>query len=270
MSISVSKCILIGSQLALGASMAMCMAGCADALSYSKEDRAAGMTMYNNGNYVEATAAFTNAARQDPRDFKSYYYEGACYAARQDYEQAIAAYRTCLAVMPLTLEGKNSPNFRNKAIDALATSIAHSQSHGIETAALEKKCATTPSAQNQWLLAKVYRYTGDADSAIVAYNKAILIDPNNFAIAKEAGLYELALGQTNRAEFALNKAHEDDPADAQVNDALRGLGVPTSAQPGTSSDLSSLPASTNTGPAWDPNKVHTDAAQASQVQTPRN
>ena len=152
----VSKYLFVAAGLALGASAMLTTAGCADALSYAKDDRATGMSLYNDGNYLEATAAFANATRQDPRDFKSYYYEGASYEAQHKYQQAISCYRACLDEMPLTLEGKNSPDFRNKTIDSLATAIAHSESHGIETAALEKKCDGKASVEDQWLLAKVY------------------------------------------------------------------------------------------------------------------
>lgn len=269
MSVSVSKCIVRFVQVAAGVSLALSVAGCANALSYAKDDRSTGMGLYNDGNYVEATAAFSNATRQNPRDYQSFYYEGASYEAQHKYQQAISCYRSCLDVMPLTLDGKNAPEFRAKTIDSLATAIAHSASHGVETVALENKCAGKASVEDQWLLAKVYRYTGDADAAIDAYTKAILIDPNNFTIAKEAGLYESSLGQTSRAQFALKKAHAANPGDTQVSDALRDMGVATSSQPRSSRDLSITPVAAP-GPAWDPTKVHTDASEASSVQTPRN
>ena len=268
MSVSTTKILFAAASLSVGASMMLTAGGCANALSYAKDDRATGMSLYNDGNYVEATAAFSNATRQDPRDFRSYYYEGASYEAQHKYQQAISCYRASLDEMPLTLDGKNSPEFRNKTIDSLATAIAHSESHGIETAALEKKCAGKASVEDQWLLAKVYRYTGDADAAIDAYTKAILIEPDNFTIAKEAGLYEAALGQAERAQFALKKAHAADGSDAQVNDALRDLGVAVAQPSRTTRDLSIAP-STGSGPAWDASHVHTDASEASSVQTPR-
>ena len=199
--------------------------GCADALTYAKDANAKGMELYNQGNYVEAAAAFNDATRQDPRDYKSYYFEGSSYEATHQYQRAIGSYRACLDEMPLTLEGSNNKPFRYRVLDALATSIAHSESHGIETAKLEKKAAGKASVEDQWLLAKVYRYTGDADAAIEAYNKAVLIDPEFFPVAKEAGLYEASLGQSDRAIFALKKAYAVNPDDTEVNDALKTLGV---------------------------------------------
>ena len=44
-------------------------------------------------------------------------------------------------------------------------------------------------------------------------------------MAKEAGLYEEGLKQNDRAAITLKKAYADNPDDAEVNDALRRLGV---------------------------------------------
>jgi tetratricopeptide (TPR) repeat protein len=199
--------------------------GCADSLIYAKDARRDGLALYNQGEYGDAAACFANATRQDPRDYRSYYDLGATYDAMHSYQQAIEAYRSCLDVMPLTLEGADNATFRRRAVDSLATSIAHSDNHQFETAALEKKCAGKALVEDQWLLAKIYRYTGDADAAVDSYNKAVLIAPTDFPLAKEAGLYDQSLGQTQRATFALKKAYAANPNDMQVNGALRQLGV---------------------------------------------
>jgi tetratricopeptide (TPR) repeat protein len=232
-----SKSVLVAAQAVLASSLLIgAVGGCADALTYAKDASKQGMGLYNQGNYPEAAASFANATRQNPQDYRSYYYMGASYQNMHDYQQAISAYRSCLDVMPLTLEGKNDTPFHNRTIDALATAISKSQSQGVETVALEKKCAGKGLVEDQWLLAKIYRYTGDADAAIDAYNKAVLIDPSNFTIAKEAGLYEAGLGQAPRATFALKKAYAVNPDDQQVNAALRSLGV-TGSSPRDQRDL---------------------------------
>ncbi len=220
-----SKRLLLAVNLLAAGALLIGAVGCADSLVYAKDSRANGLALYNQGEYGEATACFANATRQDPRDYRSYYYLGASYDAMHSYEQAVEAYHACLDVMPLTLEGANNTSYRLRALDSLATAIAHCDSHGVETAALEKKCAGKASVEDQWLLAKIYRYTQDADAAVDSYNKAVLIAPTNFVLAKEAGLYDQSLGQTQRATFALKKAYAVNSDDRQVNAALRQLGV---------------------------------------------
>src|SRR3954470_8806861 len=213
-----TRTIVLLAANAVIASSLLLSGGCADGLTYAKDARRDGMALYNEGNYTEAVGAFPHAARQDPRDYKSYYYLGASYQAQHQYQQATSAYRSCMDVMPMTIEGKNDTAFRYRVFDALATTIAKSETHGVETVALEQKCAGKASVDVQWMLAKVYRYTGDADAAIDAYNKAVLIAPTNFTLTKEAGLYEQNLGQNDRATFALKKAFASNPNDEQVND----------------------------------------------------
>jgi tetratricopeptide (TPR) repeat protein len=106
-------------------------------------------------------------------------------------------------------------------------------------------------------LAKVYRYTGDADAAVDAYNKAVLMGPQNFPLAKEAGLYDQSLGQTQRATFALKKAYAVSSDDVQVNGALRQLGVSMEPTAGGGVQFPQLGGDQEAGPA-------------SSIQTPRD
>jgi tetratricopeptide (TPR) repeat protein len=268
---SISRVILSTAQAVIAGSLLLgAAAGCADSLIYAKDSSKAGMQLYNEGSYPEAAASFANATRQDPSDYKSFYFEGASYQNLHEYQQAVRSYRSCISVMPMTLDGKNDTAFRYRTIDALATSIAKSASVGVETVALEKKVAGKAQPEDQWLLAKIYRYSGDADAAIDAYNKAVLIDPNNFTVAKEAGLYEAGLGQSQRAVFALKKAQAINGDDEQVNLALRGLGVNTSANAGIDRDLSQTPSQNASTAAWNPNAPHATAADNAVSQTPRD
>src|SRR5256885_1995975 len=118
--------VLLAANAALATSLLVTGVGCADSLTYAKDARRDGMALYNEGNYTEAVGAFANATRQDPRDYKSYYYLGASYQAQHQYQQATSAYRSCLDVMPMTLDGKNDTQFRYRTIDALATAMAKS------------------------------------------------------------------------------------------------------------------------------------------------
>ena len=268
---SLSKYVLIAANAVIASSLLLGSAGgCADALTYAKDARRDGMSLYNEGNYTEATAAFANATRQDPRDYRSYYYLGASNEAEHQYQRAISAYHSCLDVMPLTLEGKNNVAFRNRAIDSLATAISKSESQHEETTSLEQKCAGKANVEDQWLLAKIYRYTGDADAAIEAYNKAVRIDPDNFTIAKEAGLYEQSLGQTQSATFALKKAYAINPNDQQVNDALRGQGVVVGPSLKDSHDLAQPAMPRGPLPEWNASRTNNAPAESPTVQTPRD
>jgi tetratricopeptide (TPR) repeat protein len=203
--------------------------GCAasDSLTYAKDASHQGMALYQDGDYVDASAAFASATRQNPCDYASYYYLGCCYQEMGSVQQSIGAYRSCLDIMPMTLEGKQNLYLRYKTMDALAAAIAKSATCSDEITAMEKKCAGKASVDDQWMLAKVYRCCGDADAAVEAYNKCVLIDPSRFEIAKEAGLYEAVLGQNERAAFTLKKAYAVKSDDPQVNSALHKLGVVT-------------------------------------------
>jgi tetratricopeptide (TPR) repeat protein len=262
--------LLLAANAVIASSLLIGATGCADALTYAKDANRDGMALYNEGNYTEATAAFANATRQDPRDYKSYYYMGASCEAEHQYQRAISAYRSCLDVMPLTLEGKNNVLFRYRAIDSLATAISKSESQHVETVALEQKCAGKASVEDQWMLAKVYRYTGDADAAIEAYNKAVRIDPEHFAIAKEAGLYEQGLGQTQAATYALKKAYAINPNDQQVSDALRRLGVVVGPSIKDERNLAQPAIPRGPLPEWDASRSNSTPAESPTVQTPRD
>jgi len=214
--------------------------GCAEAFTYAKDAHKEGMQLYQEGDYVDAAAAFSNATRQNPRDFPSYYYLGASYEAMGSYQQSISAYRSCLDTMTLSLAGKQDVAMRYACMDKLAQVIAKSATSSDEIAAMEKKCTNQPSVDDQWMLAKVYRYCGDADAAVEAYNKAVLIDGTRFEITREAGLYEAALGQNDRAALTLKKAYTMNQDDTQVNDALHRLGVVTGPALLTSASMAHL------------------------------
>jgi tetratricopeptide (TPR) repeat protein len=148
--------------------------------------------------------------------------------------------------------------------------MAKSETHGVETVALEQKCAGKASVEDQWMLAKVYRYTGDADAAIDAYNKAVLIAPTNFTITKEAGLYEQNLGQNDRATFALKKAYASNPNDEQVNDGLRRLGVVLGPSIKDERYLAQPALPRGPLPEWDARRSPAAPGESATIQTPRD
>jgi tetratricopeptide (TPR) repeat protein len=223
---SIPDGIFLVSKLVCLSSLALVGFGCADAVTFSRNSQSEGIGQYQDGDYVDASASFANATHQNPRDYLSYFYLGQSYQAMSSYQQALGAYRTCLDVMPMTPKGQQDLSVKYQAMDSLAQCIAKGGTSAEETLTMEKKVdAKTSSTDDRWMLAKIYRYSGDADAAIEAYSKCVLIDPKRFDIAKEAGLYEMALGQTDRASYTLKKAYAVKSDDDQVNSALRKLGV---------------------------------------------
>jgi Tfp pilus assembly protein PilF len=197
------------------------LVGCASALSSPKESRDRGMKLYQQQNYVDAAGAFRNAVQQNPRDFKSFYYMGACYDAMKMDHQAIQSYQSGLDVMKVTLAGREDQAMRVMMIDALARSIARGNDRTFQTA-LE---ARTQTAETKYLQAKIHQNLGDADSALESYQQAILLDKNDFAIIKDYGLYLEQLGQAENATRILRRAYAMNTKDEQVVAALRRIGV---------------------------------------------
>jgi tetratricopeptide (TPR) repeat protein len=201
------------------------IAGCADMTADSTGSRHTANGLYTAGEYDQAAGAYKNATRQDPRDYKAQYGLACSYDQLHQYQQAIQAYKTTLDVMTRTLAGQEDKAFRHQVIDSLASCIARSNGRGVETAALAKRAEQSHKSEDYVLLAKTYGYIGDADSAIDAFNQASLVDPRNAEVAKQFGLYLQKIGQNQRAAQQLARAHDLDPNDAEVNNALRQVGV---------------------------------------------
>jgi Tfp pilus assembly protein PilF len=201
------------------------MVGCADVVTYSRDSEREGIKLYQQGDYGNAAGAFRNSTRQNPRNYLSYYYLACCYDHLGQYQQAIANYRTARQTINLTLEGKEDNATRQNILNGLAGAIAKSDQRDIETDEAVKEAQTKQSAEAYLLLGKVYALRGDADSAIDAFNRANLLEPNNFLVVKDYGLYLERIGQRQRAEGVLRRAYSLDSTDQQVNAALRRIGV---------------------------------------------
>jgi tetratricopeptide (TPR) repeat protein len=197
-------------------------AGCSDVLTYARDSREKGMTYYKQADYQNAAGAFRNAIRQDPADYYSHFYLGVCLAQSKADHQAIQQFKTTLDIMDHSLGGKEDVAFRQEVLDSLSESIARSEDRVIETTSL----TTGPRrAEDLFVLAKVNRLTGDADNALENYDQASLLEPKNFYIAKEYGIYLEQLGQTSKAGKELRVAYALKDNDPQVIDSLRRCGV---------------------------------------------
>ena len=190
----------------------------------NEQSRQKGITLYNAGDYANAAGAFNNAVRQDPRDYQSHYYLGRAYEALGSYQQSIQSYHTSLLVMENSMSGHDNSTFRQKVLDGLASAIAKSEDQLAATASLRQKA--NPTAEDQFVLAKVMRIHGDADSAVQAYGDAARLDPSSLPIAREYGLYLDQLNQIQQAKPQLIRAYQlnrrlDKPEDRQIDAALR-------------------------------------------------
>jgi tetratricopeptide (TPR) repeat protein len=199
--------------------------GCADNITYAQDSEKEGMRLYNQRQYAEAAGSFRNAVRQNPREYKADYYMGASYDAMGQYQEALQAYKAALDVMKTTLAGQVDRPFRARVIDALCTAISKSSDRDHELQILSERARKNQSAEDYLIAARVYRNTGDPDSALDAYNRGSLIDPKDFFLQKEYGLYLEQLGLGERAAVPLRKAYAIDNNDDQVNAALRRVGV---------------------------------------------
>jgi cytochrome c-type biogenesis protein CcmH/NrfG len=215
----------ICSLLAVGLlASAVFVAGCADVITYSRDSRQEGLKLYREQQFADAAGAFRNATRQNPRDYQSFFYLGESEEQLGQHEQAIHAFDTSLEVMSSMAAGRDDLAFRQNVLNGLASAIAKSDAHDSQINSIENQ-AKSGNAEQWFILAKIYAYRSDADSALDAYNRAALMDPKNFFVAKEYGLYLEHLGQRPQAEVPLRRAYALDNTDVDVNNALRRLGV---------------------------------------------
>ena len=199
-----------------------CAAGTSNFLTYAQDAREKGLKQFAAADYENAAGSFRGAARQDPRDYKSFYYLGACYDKIGSHQQAAQAYEASLKVMDVTLEGQADKAFRAKTIDGLAISTAKGEDR---TAQIAMPQPGKRPAEDAWLRGKVNRYTGDHDAAVEAYTAAALQDPNDFYIAKDYALYLEELGQTQSADVQLRRAYRMNSKDPEIIAALRRVGT---------------------------------------------
>ncbi len=196
-----------------------------DVITFSTQSQREGVKLYDAGEFDRAAGAFRNATTQNPRDYLSYFYLGKIYARQQREQLASQAFQTSLRVQPQTEAGRADLEARTRTAEAYAQFLAQATSRETELASFEQGVQKRNTATDWFALALVYVQTQDADNAIDAYNRATLIAPNDFAISKSYGLYLSNLGARERAMPVLRKAYQLDPKDAQVNAALRELGV---------------------------------------------
>lgn len=226
--VAAARAVVCG--LVLCAGLAAVAPGCSEIVSYNIDRREKGLEFYKAEQYHEAAGAFRAALQQDPRDYVSHYYLGMSLLQTGGYQQAQAAFRSCLQVRTQSFNGQADEQTMLLALDGLAMAIVKSDETDREPARIEQAARAAKGAQQSqeyYLLAKVYRYRRLPDMAIEAYNRACLADPANFHCRKESGLYLEQLQQNPKAVSVLKEAYAIYDKDKDVNGALRRMGVVT-------------------------------------------
>jgi Flp pilus assembly protein TadD len=226
-------------------------------VTYSQNAKREGKREFNDGNYTEAAASFRNAIHQNPRDPESQYWLGMSYEAGKDMHQAIGAYKTALQLMPHPNTPYYSEELRHDAFDRLAQVVASVDNCNEEIDLLQKEATGEQASEWHRLAGRVFRLRGDADSAIDEYRSALNFDRGNFAAQKELGIYLEQLRQNQAAALALRDAYRLNANDAEVNAALRRIGMVPGPSLLASEQLSkpffnepgAAPAADRTGPA---------------------
>ncbi|MFT3784987.1 MAG: tetratricopeptide repeat protein [Tepidisphaeraceae bacterium] len=196
-----------------------------DVITFSMQARREGQKQYEAGNLDAAAGAFRNATNQNPRDYVSFYYLGEIYRQQGREQMASQAYQTSLRVQPETNTGKADLEQRTRTAQAFANFLATASSRETELDGFIANVQKRNTPTDWYVLALVYAQTQDADNAIDAYNHAIVLAGDDFAVQKSYGLYLTELNQRERAVPVLRKAYQLDPTDTQITAALRKFGI---------------------------------------------
>lgn len=197
-------------------------------LTNQRKARIEGVTLYNRADYENAAGAFRNAVKTDPRDYRSFCYLGMTYERLGNFQQAIQSYKSALKVMRETPAGRDDRDFRQITMNMLAGCIRKSDQNHLEQDLLTKQAANLKAdsrerAEDYFLLAKIERYRGDADSALLSYFKGSELDRDDFWLQKEAGLYMMQLGKTKTAVKPIQRANQLGSRDTEILAAMRQL-----------------------------------------------
>jgi Flp pilus assembly protein TadD len=210
---------------ALGGAMVMSLGGCGDMLTWAAQAKQQGIEQYNDGRYAQAAGSFRNAARQDPADPETEYWLGMSYEQIHCYHEAINAYKTALRLQPDPSSVRFDHQLHDNAFDRLARVVAQIDASNTETDLIVKTATDTKESDQYRLLGRIFRYRGDADTALDDYRRAVQLNPDNYVAQKELGLYLEVLGQNQEAGQVLRDAYRLNQQDQDIDTALRRIGM---------------------------------------------
>ena len=205
------------------AAAALLLAGCADALTFSKSERAEGRIALSEGDHETAAMIFRNQVRRSPNDYKAHFHLGEARWSAGRYPEALQSYRTALDVMALSPSGRGDVEYRTLIVEEYARALAEVDADGSRVAAIEQN--STGDVWRKLLVAQAHAKAGRPDAAIAAFRAARGLDRDNAHVAKAYGLYLESIRQDAAAEEVLRRAYALAPQDAQVAAALVRLGV---------------------------------------------
>ena len=217
-------------QLGIGLFGLLAATGCGAPSSEYQRFIDVGLSDFEAAKYPDAIAMFRSAAEVDPERQEASFYLGRCYlemanrrfvagrttAALSYTDQAISSFERAIAAFPgygAAVTGK---------ADALRL-------HDRHAAALELAdwAAANSGFQAQKLIIKARQYAlaGDLDSARLAHNQAVAVEPESPAAHAELGLFYLRCGNDDEAVRSLETAYHLNPGTPGVVAALAQLGA---------------------------------------------
>jgi tetratricopeptide (TPR) repeat protein len=172
---------------------------------------------YDAGNYDQAAAAFQEAIKAQPDNFKAYFSLGATYEAKGDYQKAAAAYRQAVKLQPNTDKG-DSPNDVLFAYYNLGNTLANASDHKAAIDAYMQVVNRVPNLSKPYYnIGLSYAALNDQPKAIEAFKKAVDLMPSF-----ELAWYNLGLSYSKNEQYAeaigaFKKAIEIDPTHAEAH-----------------------------------------------------
>ena len=207
--------------LALGLLVAVVSGGCAIA-TFSREAREKGIRLYNEGNFTDAAGSFQNAVRQRPTDYLSHFWLGQTYERLGQNQRAIQSYKAARDIRLETMDGIRDIQTREAIFSGLARTAAASADRDTEIRILRERAAVARNGDDFIVLARLFRESGDADNAILAYQEAVERFPREQRYAIEFGTYLRDLGFRERARQVLGASLQTRP-NPEIDALLRGL-----------------------------------------------
>jgi tetratricopeptide (TPR) repeat protein len=197
--------------------------GCADALTFSKTERAQGRIALDEGDYETAAGIFSRHVNNDPNDYKGHTHLAQARLAAGNVEGAVQSFRTALEVRKASRRGNADEPYRQLIIDEYARALAMLDDGGRSINDLQDRAGG--DVDLTLVAAKANAAAGLPDAAITDFQTARKLDKKDQFVAKSYGLYLESMRQDIAAEEVLTQAYRLDTTDAEVIAGLNRLGI---------------------------------------------
>lgn len=205
------------------AATALLAVGCADAITFTKSDRARARIALTDGDHETASEVFQRQVQNNPRDYRAHVHLGQARLAAGNETAALRSFRTALDVLPLTPIGRTDTEYRQLIINEYARTLADVDTDGTMTDELDRRAKGDVTMK--LLVARTHGEAGRPDAAIASFQEARRLDREDQIVAKQYGLYLESIRQDAAAEEVLRRAYALDSRDTEVAAALRRLGI---------------------------------------------